>query len=118
MLTFKLYMEFTPQTCEEAAGALRSLVGPVRAEAGCSATRLQRDTEDGCGLIWVEEWRSAEDFEQHLRAKAFRQILAVIELAALPPTVEIDDVASRRGFEFVEEILGQTQVNQAEHETG
>ena len=118
MLTFRLHMEFTPQTCDEAAAVLRSLVGPVRSETGCSATRLLRDTEDGCGLTWVEEWRSVEDFERHLRANAFRQNLAVIELAALSPTVEIDDVASRRGFELVEEILGQTQVNQPEHEIG
>lgn len=108
MLSFRLHMEFTPQTCDEAAAVLRSLVGPVRAEPGCSATRLCRDTKDGYGLTWVEEWRSVEDFEQHLRAKAFRQILAVIELAAEPPAVEIDNVTSRRGFELIEEILGQT----------
>ena len=107
MLTFRLRMEFEPQASDEAAAALRSLVGPVRAEPGCSATRLQRDTQDGCELTWVEEWRSVEDFERHLRTTAFRQILAVIELAAAAPVVEIDDVNSRRGFELVEEILGR-----------
>ncbi len=112
MLTLRLHMEFTPQTCDEAAAALRSLVGPVRSEAGCSATRLLRDTEHGCGLTWVEEWRSVEGFEHHLRGEAFRRILAVIELAARRPVVEIDDVSSRRGFELVEEILGR---NPAEH---
>ena len=111
-------MEFNPQTRDQAAAVLRSLVGPVRAEAGCSATRLMKDTEDGCGLTWVEEWRGVEDFERHLRAKTFRQILAVIELASLPPTVEIDDVASRRGFELVEEILGLTPATRTAHETG
>jgi len=118
MLTFKLHMEFTPQTCDEAAGVLRSLVGPVRAEAGCSATRLMKDTEDGCGLTWAEEWRGVEDFEHHLRGAAFRRILAVIELADRPPVVEIDDVASRRGFELVEEILDLTAEEPAEYETG
>jgi quinol monooxygenase YgiN len=118
MLTFRLHMEFTPQTCDEAAAVLRSLVGPVRSEQGCSATRLLRDTEDGCGLTWEEEWRSDEDFERHLRATAFRQILAVIELAAEPPAVEIDDVTSRRGFELVEEILALTPAERTEYETG
>ena len=118
MLSFRLHMEFTPQTCEEAAAVLRSLVGPVRSENGCSATRLLRDTEDGCGLTWAEEWRSVECFEQHLRGPAFRHILAVIELAAEPPVVEIDDVTSRRGFEFVEEILGHTPAQPTANETG
>ena len=62
----------------------------------------------------MEEWRSVEDFERHLRGAAFRQILAVIEMAAVRPVVEIDDVASRRGFELVEEMLGPVP---AEHET-
>jgi len=112
MLSFRLHMEFAPHTCDEAAGVLRSLVGPVRSEPGCSATRLLRSISDGCGLTWVEDWCDVARFEQHLRGAAFRKILAVIELAAEPPEVEIDDVSSRRGFELVEEILER---NPAEH---
>ena len=100
-------MEFKPQTCDEAAAAMRSLVGPVRSETGCRATCLLRDTADGCGLTWVEEWRDVENFEEHVRGPAFRRILAVIEFAGGPPKVEIDEVSSRRGFELIEEILGQ-----------
>ncbi len=118
MLTFRLHMEFAPHTCDQAAAVLRSLVGPVRAESGCSATRVLRDAEDSCKLTWVEEWCSDEDFERHLRGAAFRQIVAVIEMAAGPPKVEIDDVASRRGFGLVEEILGLTQPAGAQHENG
>ena len=118
MLTFRLHMEFAPEGVEEAAAALRSLVGPVRSEKGCSATRLLRDTEDDGKLTWVEEWCNDMDFERHLRAPAFRQIVAVIELAAGPPVVEIDDVTSRRGFELVEEILGQTPAQHTADETG
>ncbi len=109
MLTFRLHMEFAPESCDEAAAVLRSLVGPVRAEPGCGATRLLRDTEDGCELTWVEEWCSVEEFEHHLRSSAFRQIVAVIEMAARPPVVEIDEIASRRGFDLVEEILGNRE---------
>ena len=118
MLTFRLHMEFTPQACDEAAAVLRSLAGPVRAERGCSATRVQRDTDDECTLTWVEEWLSVEDFERHLRAPAFRQILAVIELASGPPKVEIDDVNSRRGFEVIEEILNPVAEEDNRQEMG
>jgi len=106
MLIFRLHMEFAPQSCEEAAAVLRTLVGPVRSESGCNATRLLINAKSSCKLTWVEEWTSIEDFERHLRDSSFRQILAVIELASGPPVVEIDDVASRRGFELIEEILG------------
>ncbi len=119
MLRFRLHMKFAPQACDEVISVLRSLVGPVRSEQGCIATRIQRDTtEQGNEIIWVEEWRSIEDFERHLRADVFRQILAVIEMAAEQPVIEIDDVSSRRGFELVEEILGLKGTAGAEKETG
>ncbi|HSN53562.1 MAG TPA: hypothetical protein VLT32_02780 [Candidatus Sulfomarinibacteraceae bacterium] len=41
----------------------------------------------------------------------------MIELACAPPDVEIDDVASRRGFELVEEILGVAPAGSAEATT-
>jgi quinol monooxygenase YgiN len=111
-------MTFTPQTGDEAVATLRSLVGPVRAESGCTATRVQKDAGESLELTWVSEWRGTEDFEQHLRAPAFRQILAVIEMADGPPKVEIDDVNSRGGFELIEEILSRSLAENAGLETG
>ncbi len=86
MLTFRLHMEFAPRARDEAVAVLRALVGPVRSEPGCTVTRLQTREEDGRRLTWVEEWRGVKDFERHLRAAAFRQILAVIEMAAGRPS--------------------------------
>lgn len=106
MLTCRLHMTFSARARDEAAAVLRSLVGPVRSEPGCSATRVQRDADDACSMTWVSEWRSFEAFEAHLRSPAFRQILEVIELADRRPTVEIDDVASRRGLDLIQEIFG------------
>lgn len=107
MLRLRMRMEFVPESFEEAAGVLRSLAGPVRSEPGCSATRLVRDADTNEALTWVEEWRSVEAFEQHLRAGSFRRILAVMDLASRTPQVEIDQVSSRRGFDLVEDILGR-----------
>ena len=108
MLRFGLHMEFAPQHSEETAAVLRALVGPVRSVPGCCTTRFLRD-DDGTRMTWIEEWRSIEDFEQRLESPTFRRILAVIDLAVAPPLVEIDDVAWRRGFDLIEEILSQTR---------
>jgi len=118
MLTFRLHMEFSNESYDEAASVLRSLVGPVRSELGCNVTRLLKCAGNDHGLTWVEEWRTEGNFERHLRAPVFRQILAVIELAEAPPVVEIDEVASRRGFELVEEILGVAPEASSANEAG
>jgi quinol monooxygenase YgiN len=112
MLRFRLRIEFPPKTVDQGVQALRALVGPIRAEPGCSATRLLKDASDEvCHLTYVEEWRRTVDFERHLRATSFRRILAVMELAATAPTVEIDEISLRRGFDLIEEILARTELN-------
>lgn len=117
MLTLRLHMSFNPSAWDEAALVLQSLVGPVRAEPGCIATRLLRGTEDASSLTWIEDWRDLEGFELHLRGVTFRQILAVIELAAAEPVIEIDNIVARRGFDLVEEILGTATVDRQEYGT-
>jgi quinol monooxygenase YgiN len=107
MLSFRFRMEFAPHVLDEAVGVLRSLVGPVRAEPGCTATGLLRDMDDGSAVTFVEEWRDAESMRHHLHETSFRRILAIMELACGAPIVQIDHVASRRGFELVEQILSQ-----------
>jgi len=107
VLSFRLRLEFEPNELNEATQTFRSLLGPVRAEPGCSATRLLRDMDRGSAVTWVEEWREWEDFERHLSAASFRKIVATMELAVRVPKVEIDDVAQRRGFDFVEELYAR-----------
>jgi len=102
-------MELTPDVIDEALQVLRSLVGPVRAEPGCTATRLLMDLGDPLAITFVAEWQDRRDLQQHLRGASFRRILATIELAARAPTLEIDEVLSRRGFDLIEEELGRSR---------
>jgi quinol monooxygenase YgiN len=107
MLRFRLALDFDQRGLNQGTQTLRSLVGPVRAEPGCCATRLMTDMNDGYAVTWVEEWGSWEDFERHILAPTFRRIVAVMELAAQRPSVEIDEVSERHGFEMVEEVFSQ-----------
>ena len=99
-------MVFVPPAREEALQVLRSLLGPVRSHPGCLATRLMRDELDERVLTWVEHWHSREDHERHVRSDAFRRLLAVMDLAAEPPLLEVDEVERRQGFEIVEQLRG------------
>lgn len=111
MLRFRLRMEFAPRRVDEALQVLRSLVGPVRAEPGCRETRLLMDLGDPRTITFVAEWQAHGDLQEHLRGVSFRTILATIELAAKAPTLEIDEVVSRRGFDLIEEELGHGNRN-------
>jgi quinol monooxygenase YgiN len=106
MVSSTLRMVFVSPAREEALQVLRSLLGPVRSHPGCLATRLMRDDQDERILTWVEHWHSREDHERHVRSDAFRRLLAVMDLAAEPPLLEVDEVERRQGFEIVEQLRG------------
>lgn len=61
--------------------------------------------QEGRAVVFMEEWRDMAHLQRHLYAPTFRKLLAVMELAGAVPTVEIDEVCSRRGFDLVEEVL-------------
>lgn len=111
LITSTVRMVFSVSSREEALRVLRGLVGPVRSHPGCLATRLMQDVDDERVLTWVDQWRRREDHERHVRSDAFRRLLAVMDLAAEPPTFEVDDVSRRRGFEVVEELFGERLVD-------
>jgi quinol monooxygenase YgiN len=99
-------MVFTGPARDEALQVLRTLWGPVRSHPGCLATRLMRDDQDERVLTWVEHWQTREDHERHVRSDTFRRLLAVMDLAAEPPLLEVDEVERRQGFESVEQLRG------------
>jgi quinol monooxygenase YgiN len=108
VLTVRIRVAPTRQDYQEACRTLRSLLGPIRAQPGCRATRLLRDLDDDGSLTFVEEWRERADLEEHLRSAAFRKVVAVLEQGSEAPEVEIDEIVSRSGVELVESILTGT----------
>ena len=106
MITSTLRMVFTGPARDEALQVLRTLWGPVRSHPGCLATRLMRDEQDERVLTWVENWQTREDHERHVRSDTFRRLLAVMDLAAESPVLEVDDVRRRQGFEVIAQLLG------------
>ena len=105
VITFRLRLAVAPESSDEVTATLQSLVGPVRSQPGCSSTRMLKELDEDIVLTFVAEWRERPDLERYLRSSAFRKILAVMDLASERPTVEIDELDQRWGFEFVERVL-------------
>lgn len=110
MLTLRLRVVLERSQYEEACRTLRSVLGPIRAQPGCSRTSLLRELDDDCSLTFLEEWRDLADLEAHLHSPAFRKVLAVLEEATVMPEVELDSVSNRSGLELVESILAQNRI--------
>jgi quinol monooxygenase YgiN len=91
-----------PNRRDEVLELLRSIQGPVRAQAGCAAFHIYEEHASGEAIVLVEQWVSAEALDAHLRSEAYRRILAALELSGSPPEVRFDHVTATEGLELVE----------------
>lgn len=56
-----------PDGFEAFCACVAALAGPTRAEEGCLFYEFYQSDEDPTVCYFVEEWRSQEDLEQHLK---------------------------------------------------
>jgi quinol monooxygenase YgiN len=108
MIICTLRMSFTIEVRDEAVLVLRSLVGPVRSQPGCTQTLLMRDEQDDAAVTWVSRWDDRADLDRHLRSDHFRRILAVMELAVERPDIVFECSSDLRGLDLIDEVLGGT----------
>ena len=89
---------------EDIERGFSSLLGPVRAEACCLASRLLRDAINPHSFRFEAQWRTKDNLTQHVRSDEYRKLLFLVELSAEPPTVEFHEVAQTLGLEFVQSV--------------
>ena len=99
---------------------LRSLVEPTRVETGCVRCALYADLEDPKAIVWIEEWRTQDDLERHLRSTQYRKILAALEMSSEVPDVRFNTVVETEGMKLIEQARGvddDWQVSPKRHKT-
>ena len=92
-----------PRRRDDAVDAVRSVVGPTRAEPGCLNCCLYSDVDDDCLLSLIEEWATTDLFRKRLRSQNYMNVLLIIEMSLEPPQVHFDTVTARRGIEVIHE---------------
>jgi quinol monooxygenase YgiN len=87
---------------EDLGRGLRSLLGPMRVEAGCVSCRVFQDSTDPNSFRLEACWRTEEDLTQHVRSDVYKKLLFLMEMGAEPPTIEFHEVVHTRGLEFIQ----------------
>ena len=81
----------------------------TRAEPGCLACHCCRDARDPDALLFLERWRSRDDFERHVRGDRFRTLLSVVELSAREPELNFDEIGVSSDIDYIERVMGLHQ---------
>ena len=103
-----LTMRTQPHRTGQIIEALRSLMRPAQLDRGCASARVYLDAGDPERLHYLEEWKSEDDVARHLRSSHFTRLVAIMETAAEPPTLEFAHVLDTDGLEFAARLCRHT----------
>jgi quinol monooxygenase YgiN len=81
--------------------ALRSVMLPARLERGCTRAQILRDVDAAESIDYLEEWQSPEEIQERIRSGPFSHLLALMEAAPSPPSIEFRDVSGIHGLDYV-----------------
>jgi hypothetical protein len=74
---------------------------------GCSGAGLAADLGADNVFWYREDWESEELLEASVRSDQFSQLLSLMEVSSMPPSLEFRVVGERRGLEYVAALRGQ-----------
>ncbi len=94
----------TPENRKEVINILSSMKGPTVAIQGCLACDICTEEGEEGVIVFVEHWRTWEDFIRHIRSDLYARMLEAMELSRKEPEVSFFEVTSMKGMELIEAV--------------
>lgn len=104
MLVAAIRMNLPVDKRKELVQTFHSLFGSIRDKAGCVSCRLYSEFEDDEALILIEEWRTKEDWDEHLHSREFAILLGAMSLARNPSAVEFKLIKQATGLKSLKAV--------------
>jgi quinol monooxygenase YgiN len=102
LVTLKMIVR--PERRSDLLETMRGMLEPARVERGCLSYRLYEDVEDRNTFVLVEEWKTQEDLERHIRTDNQRRLLALMDLLSEQPELQFNTVSHTVGMELIGDI--------------
>lgn len=84
---------------------MRGMLEPVRVERGCLSYHLYEDIENRNMFVLMEEWKTQQDVESHIRTDNQRRLLALMDLMSEQPELQFNTVSHTAGMELIANVL-------------
>ena len=108
MIIVTLRMTVRPDKRHDFMESIRGMLGPTRIERGCISYCLYEDIENNNTFTLVEEWKTREDLDKHVRKDSCRRLFALMDLLSEPPQLRFNTVSETAGMELIASILFNT----------
>ena len=103
-----LRMTVRPGRRNDLAETIRGMLEPTRVERGCISYCLYEDIENKNTFVLVEEWKTRDDLEKHVRTDNYRRLLVLMDLLSEPPQLQFNTVSQTAGMELLSTVLCKT----------
>ena len=84
MIIVTLRMTVRPDKRHDFMESIRGMLEPTRVERGCISYCLYEDIENTNTFTLVEEWKTRDDLEKHVRTDNYRRLLELMNLLSEP----------------------------------
>jgi quinol monooxygenase YgiN len=102
-ITMKALMEKRTEMMQ----TLLSMIEPTGKESGCLSYDVFCDIEGKTVFNLIEEWKTREDLDRHIRSERFSVLLGTKSLLAKPLEMKIHTVSHSEGAEVVNALRGK-----------
>ena len=107
MILVIITLNAAPEKRKELLQTLKSIIGRIHEEKGCTRVRLLLDGDDGNIQYLMEEWNTREDLDDHIRSDLFGVLLGAKSILSEQLDFKIMAVASTDGMEIIKKTRGR-----------
>jgi quinol monooxygenase YgiN len=104
MIIFTLRVKVPGDRRKDFLDSARLIPGPTEIQSGCISCRLYQELGDPDTVLFIEEWKSHEALEHHIKSDQYRIILSLIDLSDKPPEVRLSTISKTEGLEAIEKL--------------
>ena len=80
-----IVMHYSPETVDDAAQLLFSVIGQTEVKPGCRRCWVGRSVGEESRIDYQELWDSEKAFLRHIRSEEFQRVLTAMDLATKSP---------------------------------
>jgi len=91
----------------EVMQTLLSMIEPARKEKGCLSYDVFCDIDGKTVFNLIEEWKTREDLDRHIRSERFSVLLGTKSLLVKPLEMKIHTVSHSEGVEVVNALRNE-----------
>lgn len=104
MIVIRITMTVLPEKQLELTQTLLAMIGLTEKEKGCLSYAVFCDIEDKNSFVLLQEWKTRQDLDRHIRSHRFGVLLGTKTLLGKPPKIQINTISQSEGMEAVHEV--------------